>query len=58
MAKKKLIQKATFKKGTELTNLDELRNLLKRTTTAYLKDQTYWNDDTESITVEIHFTKK
>ena len=56
--KKRLVQKATYEKGTEITDLNELRELLKRTTTVYLKDQTLWDDDTESITVEIHFNKK
>ena len=56
--KKKLVQKATYEKGTEISNLDDLRELLKRTTTVYLKDQTIWDDDSESITVEIHFKKK
>jgi hypothetical protein len=58
MVKKRLIQKLTYKKGTEIRDLNEFRKLIKKTTTAYLKDQTVWNDDTESITVEIHFNRK
>lgn len=58
MAKKKLIQKAKYNKGTEITNLNVVNEFLKRTTTVYIKDQTIWDDDTESITLEIHFPRK
>lgn len=56
--KKKLIQKATYLKGTEINDPHELSELIKRSICVYIKDQTLWDDGTESMTVEIHFKKK
>lgn len=56
MAKKILIQKIKYKTGTEMTNLQELSDLLTRTLAAYVKDQSIYEDGTQSVTLELHFT--
>lgn len=58
MIKKKLVQKMTYLKGTEITAINEIRELLKRANVIYAKDQTIYDDDTQSLTVEIHFKPK
>jgi hypothetical protein len=55
--KKKLIQKATYKKGTESTDHNEVAKLVKRATVIYIKDQTIYDDNSESITFEVHFNR-
>ncbi len=55
---KKLVQKATYEKGTEMTNPQELVDLVKRSTNIFVKDQTIYDDDSQSVTVEIHFKPK
>ena len=55
MAKKKLVQSATYKKGTELTDIKELKDIIKASNVVYCKQQTVYDDNSQSITVEIHF---
>lgn len=55
MAKKKLVQSSTYKKGTELTDIEELVGILKFSSVVYCKNQTIYDDNSQSITVEIHF---
>jgi hypothetical protein len=55
MAKKKLIRSATYKKGTEVTDIEELKSIIEAREIVYCKNQTIYDDNTQSITVEIHF---
>jgi len=58
MANKKLVNRVTYLKGTEITQHNEMLDLLKRAKVIYAKDQTIYDDGTQSITVQIHFNPK
>lgn len=55
MAKKKLVSSATYKKGTEITDIESLEGIIKNREVVYCKNQTIYDDGSQSITVEIHF---
>jgi hypothetical protein len=55
MAKKKLIKSATYKKGTEISDINELKGIIEAREVVYCKNQTIYDDGSQSITVEIHF---
>jgi len=55
MTKKKLIQSATYKKGTEISDINELKEIIEAREVVYCKSQTVYDDGSQSITVEIHF---
>lgn len=55
IAKKRILNKATYKKGTTLSDLSEIRKVLEKSSVVYIKDQTIYDDESESITIEIHF---
>lgn len=56
MSKRKKIQyKETYRKGVEVNDRHQILNLIKKATHIYAKDQTIYNDETQSVTVEIHF---
>jgi hypothetical protein len=55
VSKKKIVQSGTYQKGTELTDIEELKSIIEANEVVYCKNQTIYDDNTQSITVEIHF---
>ncbi len=55
MVKKKLIKSATYKKGTEISDINDLKEIIEAREIVYCKNQTIYDDGSQSITVEIHF---
>ena len=57
-AKKKMKESVTYKKGTELTDNKQLKDIVDRAQTVFAKQQTVYDDGSQSLTVEIHFKPK
>jgi hypothetical protein len=55
MAKKKITQKNTYKKGVQITLIEELLNTINDNKGVYLINAAAYDDGTRSITVEIHY---
>lgn len=52
---------ASYKKGTSFDtpeSLIEIREILNRSNEIYLIEQASYDDQTESVTIKIHFTPK
>jgi hypothetical protein len=56
--KKKLVSKVGYKKNTALSNHNELIDIVKDAQVIFMKAQTSYSDDSESMLVEIHFKKE
>lgn len=53
MSRKKMRESVTYKKGTELTDNGQLKDIVDRS-----QQQTVYDDGSQSLTVEIHFKPK
>lgn len=58
MAKKRMRESVSYKKGTELTDNGLLKDIVDRSLVVYAKQQTVYDDGSQSLTVEIHFKPK
>lgn len=55
MPNKKSIRSVTYKKGTEMTNPEEIKSVVDRSSSVEVKNQTVYDDGSQSLTVKIHF---
>ncbi len=58
MAKKKLTLQYNYKKGTLITNKQEVLDIIKGTEEIYVTQETFYDDKSQSFTIEVHHTPK
>ncbi len=55
---KKQVFAQTFLKGMITDDKDQIKDLIRRSTVIEMKDQAKYDDDTESLTIKIHYKPK
>ena len=53
--KKKMTDKVGYKKWTECTSKEEVKSIIDSSNAVYMIDQSVYNDQSQSMTIQIHF---
>ena len=56
MTKKKIKLEYNFKKGVITDNKEKIMKIISSTDEIYIVKETFYNDGTQSFTIQVHFT--